>query len=163
MEDFLERELIMGLTTGQLIRMVAGTALIGGIVLTLFAIYDYHNQRDFVSNAIETEGVMIGYAFHEATSKDSYDTYAPVIHFTDNQGNEHRFTSKATSYNPEYEVGQEFPLIYDPQNPEIAEINNTATIYLNTILFGGIGITFFFLGSMFLFVVRRKPKIVGRG
>ena len=59
--------------------------------------------------------------------------YSPVIEFTAG-GQTYSFESGNASDPPAYEVGQEVPVLYDPGNPETAQINSFFERWVFTII-----------------------------
>lgn len=139
--DFLEQDFLLGLTVKQTVLMVAIIALLAGIILLIFAYYSYNAQKAFIANAIHANGTVTEIILHKTTSKDGHDTYAPVISFEDAQGREHVFESNKNTSKPVHKIGQTVYIIYDPQKPSKAEINEVAALWLYPIMFGGIGTT----------------------
>ena len=75
-------------------------------------------------------------------------TYSPVVEFEVN-GQAYSFDGDTASYPPEYEVGERVEVLYDPNDPNTAQINKYSERWLMPILLipsmlcGSIILTFF--------------------
>ena len=76
--------------------------------------------------------------------------YSPVIEFSAN-GQAYTFESSNASYPPEYEVGEQVQVLYDPSDPETAQINKWSErwlfpiIIIPAMLFAALLVNFFMI------------------
>jgi len=71
---------------------------------------------------------------------ENRDTFSPVIRFTTNDGRALSFTHPIFSYPPEFKVGDQADVLYDPQDPHKARaVKNASDLYLTAKLFGAAG------------------------
>ena len=72
-------------------------------------------------------------------------------------GRDYTFTSNTGSYPPAYQTGQQVEVIYDPQNPTDANINDWSSKWLGSIISAGLGVFFILFGAVFI-IFRDKIK-----
>ena len=77
-------------------------------------------------------------------------SYQPKITFTTQTGETVSLTSVRMSNPPQFRVGQEVPVIYDPNNPFRAYIRSFSYLWFVSLLFGGIGSLLFILGMILI-------------
>ena len=98
----------------------------------------------FMRSALPANGIIIGLAPRTGIGRRE-----PMFEFRTQQGETVRAASRVLGRQPVVLVGGEVDVLYLPQNPEHAEINDWRNFWLQPIAFG-------FLGMMFLFVGNRK-------
>lgn len=76
--------------------------------------------------------------------------YQPKITFTAQNGKKVRLVSLGQSNPPRFRVGQEVPLIYEPQQPHGARIRSFGSLWFAPLLFVSFGMLFFFIGLILL-------------
>jgi hypothetical protein len=83
-------------------------------------------------NGTPATGVVVD--FSESNSADSGVTYSPIVEFKVGRKT-YEFDSGISSSPKAYDVGEEVPILYDPENPETAEIKSWMT---SPALFAGV-------------------------
>jgi hypothetical protein len=84
---------------------------------------------------------------------------SPKIEFTTQTGQVVQFTEKWSSNRPDYKVGDEAPIYYDPQNPANAKLaQKKYMMFFIAYLIGGMGLLFLFIGIMVLVLFTVLPK-----
>ena len=84
------------------------------------------------------------------TSEGGCCVYSPVIEF-DANGQTYTFEGGNASYPPEYEVGEQVSVLYDPADPETAQINKWSErwlfpiIIIPAMLFAALLVNFFMI------------------
>lgn len=73
-------------------------------------------------------------------SRNIHGSSHPVVRFSTARGAKFVFTDKAGSYPPDYQVGEEVEVLYDPKNPEQAAIQRWMSIWMGPALFIAIGL-----------------------
>lgn len=111
----------------------------------------------YIAWMLETEGVSaIGRVIRLDENSDGEGaccTYSPVIEFTASDSQTYTFDSQNSSYPPAYEVGEEVSVLYDPQNPQTAQINKWTErwlmplILIPAMIFTGLLLNFFLFRS----------------
>lgn len=112
----------------------------------LWGVYAAYNSWNLSKNGESTTGIVI--ELEEGTDGDgNCCTYSPVIEFEAN-GQKYTFESDNASYPPAYEVGEEVRVLYNPENPDNAQINKASerwlmpVIVIPAMIFGSIIFTF---------------------
>lgn len=122
------------------------------IVLGLFfvgiAFYMYTDQTAFLAVSKTASGTVISNVSH---SDDDGYTYSPVVSFTTKEGELKQFESNNASEPPAYHVGEKIEVLYDPANPDHAQINNFFESWLGCIILGFIGAMFSIVGFIAIF------------
>ncbi len=68
-----------------------------------------------------------------------YDNGTPVIHYKTKAGEKHEFQLSTRYWGDSFEIGQQVPIIYDPQHPKQAIVDTKSHLWASTalwILFG---------------------------
>jgi hypothetical protein len=91
-----------------------------------------------ISWRLEQEGVTTTGTVVEMEASDSSEggccVYSPVIEFTASNDQKYTFEGDTASDPPAYEVGDEVSVIYDPNDPETAQINKWTERWLFPII-----------------------------
>lgn len=99
--------------------------------------------RDFQAKAKNARGVVVrqdsGEASEENLNQNKNVIYAPVIRFPDTTGSFHEFTSPVGSNPPRWPNGSAIDVIYDPEHPEMASINQPMVLWRNPLILIAIG------------------------
>ena len=105
--------------------MFIGMGMIGNTVL-------------FVSNSLTTKGRVVALHWQYVTGSDAS---RPVIEFVSEKENTIRFSPNISSNPPMYDIGEIVEVIYDPQNPQNANIDQFLILWLSplTIFLVGVG------------------------
>ncbi|MBX2966242.1 MAG: DUF3592 domain-containing protein [Cyclobacteriaceae bacterium] len=119
-------------------------------IFAAFAIGIYFYENRFAGEGIAVEGIVI------SLTENDTGSLAPLIEYawqdTLRQHQSNFYTSP-----PDYEVGQQVPLLLNPENPEEVIIDSFSDRYLISIVFGGIA-CFFLVFALTLGYVARKMK-----
>jgi len=116
--------------------------------------FSMQSTRDFVASALPATGEVID--FFESRSSESL-TYRPVVEFVTAQGQSVQFTSPSGSSPPAYSRGESVEVLYDPDRPEIAQINSFFSLWGVPIIFVSIGVILFVLGLAM--IVRQRSQL----
>lgn len=133
--------LIMGWLT-----VIESPFLIGG------SVFAYMYTQKFLETAVKTEGTVIELVERRG---ENGVTYAPVYTFSDTRGEEHKIYSGSSSYPPDYEVGEEVQVLYDPSEPQKAKIDSFFELWGISAILAVIGSISLFLGPLFIFIGHR--------
>lgn len=116
-------------------RLYIGCATVLGnlffMAFCLWGAYAAYNSWNLSQNGETTTGTVI--ELKESESDGSCCVYSPVVEFETN-GQTYTFESDNASYPPEYEVGEEVRVIYNPENPGNAQINKASERWLMPII-----------------------------
>lgn len=108
------------------------TISLGTIVGALFW---YQNTNSFIKQAVKAEGIVIDFVSDRRSSK-------PVIRFKDAQDNTIEFTSSVGTNPPRYNIGQPVSVLYLPQEPKNAAIDDFLSLWSGQLVMGTFGILF---------------------
>ena len=103
-------------------------SLLGGVLLLGTALYLYLKQRSFLQHAREVAGVVVGVV--RGTSSEGVAVDYPVVQFRAEGGELIEFEHRVGSNLPLYRVGQEVPVLYDPERPGRATIRSFTSLWL---------------------------------
>lgn len=122
---------------------------LGGLFLVISLGFTYHT-RNFVARAETATGQVVALEYRR--SRDTHDgstsyLYYPVVEFALADGQQIRFESQVGSSWPRFRVGQAVEVLYDPRNPQKAQINRFWELWLFPVVFGGLGAVFFLIGA----------------
>lgn len=109
-----------------------------GALLAGISYYIYQGNQSLVKNGIATQGIVIG--MHRIDRK-KYPV-APSIRYFTRDGKEHVFHSSEGRNPPEYQIGQEVKLYYDPKKPEDVYLDGN---YLLVYVFAGMASVFWLI------------------
>ena len=138
--------------------------LIGTLMLIGTGLW-YLSTKAFITRATHAEGIVIDLVESDSYSRSSRSytpTYRAVVSFKDAQGKEWTFTSSVSSSSPEHQIEEKVPVLYLPGQEHNAEINTFLSLWLGHLIFGGLGLIFFFIGSGFLSALIIVPALRSR-
>lgn len=122
-----------------------------GAVMLAGTFYLSRDTRAFLASAVRAEGTVIELV-------RSHKTYRPVIRFIDRRGQSVEFTSSAGSSPPSYAVGEKVAVLYLPEKPQNAEVDDFFVIWGGLIILGILGIVFFLIGAGLFVAARRRQR-----
>lgn len=113
-----------------------------GLILLGGAFYLYQDKQAFLKKAEVTQGTVV--ELLSTKSKNSI-SYCPVIEFITKTGKKIKISSSVSSNPPSYNVGENVEVLYDPINPNKADINGFSSLYLAPLILGIVGTAFFLM------------------
>jgi len=139
--------------------------LLIGVGLLLGSAWLFHQEATFEATAQSTSGTVInllkGVETHR--NRDGFSRssvyYKPVVAFTDGQGQVQEIHSTSGSNPPTYKRGEQVAVLYDPDNPEFAVIDDWRR-HLAGMILGGIGLLFTIVGLYIVWTSRQQPTNV---
>ena len=106
-----------------------------GFLLVGFILW--YRTKKSIARAQKATGVVIKV---KKITFENRDTFSPVIRFTTSDGRALSFTHPVYSYPPEYKVGDQADVLYDPQDPHKAHaVKKVSDLFLPAKLFGMAG------------------------
>ena len=138
-------------------KIIGTFGLIVGSSILFFGILSTANTLLFLSRAVTTQGLVVDLV-RIATKNPNHPAYYPLVRFTTESGRTIEFRSQLTVEGHPQNIGDRVPVLYDPNNPEDAQINDPSNRWLQFSLFclGGVGFLGFGLMG-FLFSPDRLP------
>lgn len=130
------------MTQGELYLVLGVNGLISGIMLVI-GIVSYIRVKKFLSSAVETRGTVVQSVF-KGMSDGGGGMYSPKIKFNDTMGREYEFTENWSGNRPDFKVGDEVIVLYNPERPQKARRGGKKwKFFFVAWLVGGLGILFF--------------------
>lgn len=119
-----------------------------GIGLLLGAYLFYQHTQNFLKKAIRAEGEIVALI----PSEDA-GTHTPQVSFQTQKGEIIDFTSNigSSSYD-ETDIGKKVTVLYLPENPQTARLQNFWNLWLNPIVLGGFSLIFLTVGLIGPFI-----------
>jgi len=127
---------------GCLIFIVALGLLIGALVT-------YQRQSRQNADRLSAQGVVVALE-KRVMNPGSGGVYCPVVKFTPPNGQEIQFTSDYGTLPASHKVGQGVTVLYNPLNPQEAEVFSTVSRYLAPGIMVFMALIAFCLGGSFL-------------
>jgi len=97
-----------------------------GLVFCGVSANSFLSSRSFFAKALEADGVVVGLT--EIIYEDNDDResilYAPEVVFSTADGEEVTFTSGVGSSPPNYRIGQQVKVFYEPTEPQNAKVDS---------------------------------------
>lgn len=109
-----------------------------GLVVLSFLLAGFiawYRVRRFIDRSHRAMGVVIKV---RKIPFESRDTFAPVVRFTTGDGRALSFIDPVSKYPPEFEVGEQAQVFYDPRDPHRARVvKRLADLFISAKLLGG--------------------------
>jgi hypothetical protein len=125
----------------------------GFISFTMLAIgiISYIRTKKFLSSAIETRGIVVDNVY-KGSEDGGGSMYSPKIRFNDSMGREIEFTENWSTNRPDFNIGDEVIVLYNPAEPEKARRGGKKwKFFFIAWLLGGLGLLF--SGVLIFFVI----------
>jgi hypothetical protein len=106
-------------------KMVFWIGLVFGLVGTAIMIgggFSLNHSRSFSDGGVSVQGVVVDLAYSRDSDGDG--TYAPVVEYRDREGRPHTYRSSSGSSPPSYDVGERVTILYRPDQPSRAVIDD---------------------------------------
>jgi hypothetical protein len=103
----------------QAIRMGAPLLVAAGVAIVCLAVHLQKTTSEFLAHAVTATGRVVGLA---PNSSSDGTTYAAMVEF-EADGSLHRFKDAVSSNPPSFRAGDEVPIRYLPDNPDMARID----------------------------------------
>ena len=130
-------------------------SLVVGIVLLVVSVLLLLNTKDFLSEAVVTQGTVL--ELIASRSSDSI-TYRPVVQFANESGQLVNFTSSTGSNPPSYSPGQQVEVLYRPGERKSPRINSFFSLWGAEAIVAGIGTVFLLAGAILMWVPEFKYR-----
>ncbi len=109
---------------------------------------------EFQKTALKTEGIVLEYKTWEKSDSKrgrSVTMYNPVVQYRIPVSDTvYILESQMSSSEPDYEIGEQVSLLYDPANPDHAKIDSLMNLYFGPVISAVLGLVFSFVGLMFI-------------
>jgi len=123
--------------------------LMVGLLMLASAAYFYSEQSDFLQGAETAEGKVVDIIRLRRYPNDHgiRYKYQPVIKFTDRNNAAYEFKSSVGSDRPRYSKMDDVSILYNPDNPSDAIIDNFFARWMWVFLLGGLGSIFLMIAA----------------
>jgi len=126
-----------------------------GIVLLIVAFLSYAHTKDFLEDALTTEGTVVQLI---ATEFENSVTYRPLVEYKTRIDKMVKFTSPIGSNPPSYTKGEMVVVIYHDAWPEKARIDSFFSLWGFSLIFSILGSIFLIVGVLQLLFERFKRR-----
>jgi|ERR1044072_5477160 hypothetical protein len=121
-----------------------------GLAVLIYSLVTFIKRRGQIADWAQAVGVVTELA--PETGQRGY-IYCPVVQFTTATGFPGKFTSSVGRNPAEYAIGQNVNIIYDPQNPQNAEINSSTSLWFVSGCSFALGLAFTALGLVLTIIM----------
>ena len=122
--------------------LVLGVNGLISFTMLFIGIISYVRTKKFLNSAVETRGTVVE-SVYKGSSDGGGSMYSPKVKFTDRMGREFDFTENWSSNRPDFNIGDEVIVLYDPANPQKARRGGKKwKFFFVTWLIGGLGLLF---------------------
>jgi len=133
-------------------KVIFSVWLISVILLLALSVVTAIRQFIFINSSV-TAQATITELIVKIDEEDSV-SFSPVFTFKDKQGHLHTHHSSSSTNPPIGEIGESIEVFYNPENPELVEINSFFFLWGLSLIFGVLGIIDF----VALYFVNRLSK-----
>ncbi len=137
--------------------LVLGVNGVLSFTMLLIGIVSYVRARRFLSKAIETRGTVVEKVL-KGQSDGGGGMYSPRIQFNDVMGRTTEFTENWSGNRPDFKIGDEVIVLYDPADPQKARRGGKKwKFFFLAWLMGGLGLLFSGLLIFFIILILLFP------
>jgi len=122
-----------------------------GLLMFIMAVIMYVRIRLFINTAQAVKGTVVEMVFRRRSTNTRGGGYLAVYQFRTLDGKKIKAKDSLSRNPPQFQVGQEIDILYDPENPHHARINKWLNLYFLPALLGGMGLLFGGIGVLILF------------
>ncbi len=126
-----------------------------GVLLLVGAVMFTVGTSRFLARAQSAPGTVVD--LQAKRDSDGDTMYKPVVTFTPSGHDAVTFTSTAASRPAAYSVGDAVEVLYLPADPQQARIRGFISLWLASVVLGGMGVVFTGIGAAFI-VQRRSAE-----
>jgi len=161
-KKFLEPQPIMSSRKNSIINKIAKSIGMLMVFIAVIAIltgsFSLIKTFNFISKAVKTYGIIA--ELHRSDDVSGV-TYRPVFSFMDTSGNQYNVYSSLGDDPPKYKVGDKVPVVYDPEQPQKAQIDSFLDLYGLPLAMVIIAVINLAVGLFLIFVIGNYlPKFV---
>jgi hypothetical protein len=133
-----------------------------GIVLLIIGVWITADKLDLVSNGMRADGTVVDLKREYSSSNGSSSyVYYPIVKFRTEGGGTIEFRSSVGSSHSSYSRGEGVTVVYDPNDPERAEIDSIFALWGGSLIIFAVGAVFTAVGAGFWIVRARRRKLEG--
>ena len=127
--------------------------LVGGFFM-------YQSTATFINAAVHTTGTVVDISrvWSSGSSGGGY-VYRPIVEFKTKDGKDGKFESTTGSNPSPWHKGDVVDVLYDPKNPDGAQINSFFELWVGNLIVGGLGVIFFCIACGVWIYMWRSKKL----
>ena len=115
--------------------------LVAGGPFLLIGLSEANQTRQTIDTFVSARGTVVDNIYQLQNEGDSSSgAYYPVIEFKPNDGPATRFTDGVGALPPDYEVGAQVEVLYNPADVHDAQLNSWMRLWFAPTLLAGIGV-----------------------
>lgn len=120
------------------------------VILATACYFSYSHGRKLLARADRAAGTVV-----ELRHGGGNSTYRPVVSFQTAQGQAVTFVTTWGTSPPAYRRGDRVSVLYDAAAPEKAEIEGFLSLWMGTLILGGLASVFALLSAVLMIVAKR--------
>ena len=120
------------------------------VILTTVCYFIYSHNQKLLARADRAAGTVV-----ELRHGGGDSTYRPVVSFQTAQGRSVTFVTSWGTSPPAYSRGDRVTVLYDAATPEKAEIEGFLSLWMGTLILGGLASVFALLSAVLMIVAKR--------
>lgn len=128
-----------------------------GLVFLVSGGWLFYRDHQFAARALHAQGVVTDLA-RKRDRNDDGTTFTAIVQFTDAKGQSQEMADGISSNPPRFSKGDKVDVLYDPQAPSSAVINDGWGRYFLPGLFSGLGLLFAIIGGTFLAIIITRNR-----
>ncbi|OLP45512.1 hypothetical protein BJF95_10005 [Rhizobium oryziradicis] len=128
-----------------------------GVIMLLCGGAAFYYDGQFEQRALHAQGVVTDLTRKRDSDGDG-DLFTAIVQFTDAKGQHQEMADRTSSNPPRFSRGDKVDVMYDPESPSSAVINDIWGRYLVALIFGFLGAIFTILGSIFIIIMRSNDS-----
>ncbi len=132
-----------------------GLMIVDMVGLIVAAIWFVHIQQ-FLTTAVKTTGHISAIVTEVDGEGDL--TYTPEIEFQDQHGKIYRFRTIVSGNEHERQVGEQVPVVYDPQNATNASVDTLVELYLGVFALSLVSLVLLLAGLIAGWLLNKEEK-----
>lgn len=117
-----------------------------------------YKTAQIISAFVAARGTVVDNSYWAGSGPDTGGAYYPVVEFKPRDGKLVRFTDGIGSLPPEYEVGAQVDVLYNPKDVDEARISSWVRLWLAPTLLTFVGTLPILISIGVLWAVRRRFK-----
>ena len=127
-----------------------------GVLALIWGAVDFARTVHFVRTAEHATGTVVDVS--REVDSDGDESFYPIVRFTTADGKEFQFKSNSGSNPASHSTGDEVDVLYDPDDPDDAQLSGFFDLWLFTIVPFGLGTVFLAVAGFQLYRGRRAAR-----
>jgi hypothetical protein len=123
--------------------------IIIGVGITIFGYVSLKKSQNLAKNGVKTMAKVIEITERWESDSDGHQSkmYYPLLEFNDESGKKHSFQGNiGSNRKKKYQLEQQIEILYDPNEPQKAQLKNFGTMWLMPLILMAVGAMLIFGG-----------------